>query len=432
MQVSKKQVKLAALALALGFVSLATEAFAADDKFKRTFANGVVEMSEGVLHYTPSNLGAEFHAPGSMMYMRGQEFFNEGEIAALNAAQDQMDEARKKEEEGAKEDSGRRFWATPYYSSFEGRTAVKSDVVAKCDPFKMKRTGVMGGVEKQFTARTKAGLFMGYSWVGMSQNYYVSEPCYNKDNPDHNHGYNFSNHYFSPEIDAVDLQFGGNFAHTFSNGWTVNANLLGGAQHYSWSRLASIDIDGRNISEVYQGGTTGNTLSINVEFSKTYNLDARWSLTPGAAIESAHSWIWAGRESGRTYGGAADFGVKSIPGSVKDWEPWRLDESVTLSRTTARFGASLAYTDEDWGASAKAFYGTVLGDGAKYASSSTSVDFSSEEVGAGFGKDSLSLGSGLWMALNEKKTTTLGGSYDVRMWKRATSQTVSGTLVARF
>ncbi|MBQ7110639.1 MAG: autotransporter outer membrane beta-barrel domain-containing protein [Thermoguttaceae bacterium] len=434
MKVVNKQGKLAALALALGFVVCANPSGAwADstgdtDRMKRTFSNGVVAISEGNFDIAGCSAYQNFTAPMAMLYMRGQTPWSEAPFHTVEAAEEQANAMNP----GNAENKDKSFWASPYYMSFVGRSNAETTAV-KADDFKMKRVGFMGGVEKNFTARTKAGFFMGYSRVEMTQAYYVHSH-YKEDT---GRDFDIVNHRFDPEIDAVDFTFGGSLAHTFANEWTVNTILIGGAQNYAWSRLASVDVvrnNGevdvpQNYAELYQGGTTGNTLSVNVELSKNYAMGAGWTLTPALGIESAHSWIWQGEESGGD--DAAPSELRSL-GCDEDWSRWGLDDDVVLSRTTGRVGATLAYADENWGFNGKAFYGTVLGDQARYGAQKDGVSFSSNEVGVGYGNDTLKLGGGLWMALNQEKTTTIGGSYEAVLYKRATSQLACGTFITRF
>lgn len=439
MKVVNKQGKLAAIALALGLGVCAGSSvtFAQDvDEMKETFSNGVVAISEGVFDFSGCQAVAGFTAPASMLYMRAQDPLVGAPLDTIDAAQTQMDAGSVATEQ----DSDKTFWASPYYSSFVGKRRGKTSYVESED-FKMKRVGFMGGVEKNFTARTKMGFYLGYSRIGMSQGYGVA------DESDREEEFNEKgevvywrqqdvvNHKFDPEIDAVDFQFGGNFTHTFANDWTVCTNLIGGAQNYAWSRLASVDVVTRDseglydlqpYEELYQGCTTGNTLSVNVELSKNYAMGAGWTLTPGLAIESAHSWIWEGGESGTN--GVPDSAIKN----GEDWDRWELGDDVTLSRTTARVGAAFAYDDDNWGFNTKAFYGTVLGDNAKYGAQNEGTRFSATGSGIGYGNDTLKLGGGLWMALNPEKTMTLGGAYDATLYKHATSQTASGTFTTRF
>lgn len=430
MQVVKNKGNLIALALALGCAALAnpTRLFADDeDRMKETFSNGVVGISEGIFNVAPGSAVGNFAAPASMLYLRGQDDFNEGTLDALEAAETQRDAAEENAQNENGNASNKTFWASPYYSSFRGKSK-DSSIYVDCDNFIMKRTGFIGGVEKNFTARTKAGVFLGYARVGMSQGYSVM----NEDNTYGQVNINVRNHNFRPEIDAVDFQFGGNFTHTFANEWVVSTNVVAGAQNYSWSREASVDIyrDGvqNSPSALYQGGTTGNTLSINVEFSKGYKMSEAWTFTPAFGIESAHSWIWKGEESGPNMPNEVSEWVENDA----DWEPWRLSDAVMLSRTTARMGASLAYTEDDWGFNVKAFYGARLGDQVKYSASNDGATFANSGSNIGYGNDSLKLGGGLWMALNEEKTMTLGGAYDATLYNRATSQTASGTFTTRF
>lgn len=454
MQIVKNKGKLTALALALGCVALVnpTRLFADEDRMKRTFSNGVVEISEGIFTVTPGSAIGNFAAPTSMLYLRGQDNFDVGTLDALQAAETQRDAAEENAQNENGNASNKTFWASPYYSSFRGKTRDTS-VYVDSDNFIMKRTGFIGGVEKNFTARTKAGVFLGYARAGMSQDYSVENEDGVKQDPDNCTVCNCTaclnctctgeddrreakirvrNHNFSPKIDAVDFQFGGSFTHTFANEWVVSTNVVAGAQNYAWSRTASVDIcvDGNKSDPkvLYQGGTTGNTLSINVELSKGYKMNEAWTFTPAFGIESAHSWIWKGGESGPDMPDE----VRKWVGNNSDWSAWGLEDSVTLSRTTARVGTSLAYADDNWGFNGKVFYGTRLGDQVKYAASSDGTTFANSGSNIGYGNDSLKLGGGLWMALNEEKTMTLGGAYDATLYNRATSQTASGTFTTRF
>lgn len=442
MKVVNKQGKLAALALALGFVVCANPSGAwADstgdtDRMKRTFSNGVVAISESVFDIPGCKALENFTAPMAMLYMRGQEQWAQGPLHTLNA-EAEMAAASGGNGVAGQGENDKTFWASPYYMSFVGKSNADSHGV-QAEDFRMKRIGFMIGVDKSFTARTKGGVFMGYSRVGMTQDYNVHEHHDAWGEPGRWDQRDVINHKFSPEIDAVDFAFGGKLEHTFANDWMISTSVFGGAQNYAWSRLASVDVVWSNengivsedsYSELYQGGTTGNTFSVNVELSKEYEIGAGWSLTPAIGIESAHSWIWQGGESGTNNAAPRELAELGCDG---DWSRWELEDNVTLSRTTGRVGASLSYSDENWGFSTGAAYGTVLGDQAKYGASKEGYSFSSEAVGVGYGNDTLKLGGGLWMALNPEKTTTLGGAYDAILYKRATSQAISGTFMTRF
>lgn len=428
MQIVKNKGNLIALALALGCVALAnpTRLFADEPGHEHT-AHIFQLMANGA--YIMCNGGGDYYSVGSLdlamplgsdsVYMRGQDAFDEGALDAAEAAQAQRDAVSDSDDKSSDGGNERVLWATPFYSSYSGHSNNGSMLLVNAEDFTMKRTGILAGMTKSYTARTSAGFLVGFSQGKMSQNFIFT---------------NYSNS-FNGAIDqnmlamlnVNDFQFGGNFKHAFENEWTLDVNVLGGSQSYKWNRHMHYygnQTPGWVIDEYYKGKTTGNTFSANIALSRKFDLDKQWSVTPCVGLESAHSWFFVGKETS----GDTHFETINIA-----YRRYGLLENIQFSRNTARFGATVAYDADNYGFNGKAFYGTVLGGNdstTAHVSDGGTTEFVGE--GGGFGVDSLKLGGGFWATLDEKKTASIGGAYDATMYKRAISQTVSGTFTKSF
>lgn len=357
------------------------------------------------------------------MYMRGQDKFNESSLNALEAAESQIDATSSDDDDAQDDKKNRVLCATPFYSSFNGRSNDGSMLLVNADDFTMKRTGGLIGFTKIYSPNASAGALLGYSQGKMSQNFVFTK---------------FANDFVGAtkqnmlaELNVDDFQFGANFKHKFDNQWVLDVNALGGSQAYKWTR--GMRYTGRrapmgNINEYYKAKTTGNTFSANVALSRTFDVSERWSLTPCAGLESSHSWFFgAAEKTGDVYFDNYKEGVNIA------YRRYELVDTIQFSRNTARFGASIAYDGGNFGVNGKAFYGTVLGGNdstTAHVSDSRGNEFTGE--GGGYGCDTLKLGGGFWATLDEEKTATIGGSYDATIYKRAISQTVSGVFTKSF
>ena len=428
MKVVNKQGKLAALALVFGALTLgnATDGFAQSAAATlRALQNTGYVMAQGVNY---SWTGVDINVPigSDNLYMRGQNAEPGpivGPIVGGNGVSlgEQINPPIESAVPEATNDKN--FWATTYYSSFVSDATEGSDRgwLVDITKYKMKRLGVLGGVTKDVTPNTKMGWYVGYSQGEMNQGVPFED----------------GTEIFDAEIKLTDFQFGGTFKHTFENSWVFNASVVGGAQNYSWGRYGtktykcycSEDCSDPShiyeVNEAYKGATSGNTFSANIALSRKYDLQNDWYITPTVGVESAHSWIYCGSEAGQTRNDISNV-----------WEPYKLTEKIQFSRNTARIGALLGYAHENFSFYGKAYYGTQLGGDDAPEITLAELDQEEDEAvavnGSGFGRDTLQLGGGLSVALDETKTTTLGGGYDAMLYKRATSQTMTATFTKRF
>ena len=460
MSVVKKTNRQAALALALALGCAASggaNAFADEvgERLTGMLSSGSYSMTCSCGQY----LGHPIHVPVNLgsdsFYMRGQAPYQASGLVPLgnllDAPTPQPGPFDAPESYGAGEaETNYSIYATPFYSNLtsDGADPSKNWSIG-ADEYRMERVGAMVGATYDVTARTTVGWVFAYSNVEMSQSFPVADDTvyiYDWDNHEFKETASVERHLCGIKMDADDIQFGVTFSHMFDNEWNLAGNIQGGSQRYYWKRRMQarqydfdVLVDGEfaydDYDEMYEGDISGNTFSVNVSLSRMFNLAPRWAFTPSVGVDSAHSWMYRANESGRNLYSRSnpEEHVHSHNGG-NFWHAYGLTETLQYNRVTARAGGQLDYDGGNFGFNAKAFYGTQLGGDDCAEASIASLDGETEYRGRGlgFGRDTLRVGGGPWLALNESNTATLGGGYETTFYKRATTQTATGSFTARF
>ncbi len=382
-------------------------AFADGGSTFKSLANAAAFSGGGGYSFSGS-VGASLGADNAFM-RRGQSLSGGETTEQINEVRDAEENAARSVVERSVPANDRTFWATPYYSSFSGCDA--RDVnVDEGGKFKAGRVGVLSGVRKTYSPELTADWLVGWSKSSLSQSAFFKN------------GGNPGDYVEGGEISLTDFQFGADFKYRFESGVYAIFSAIGGAEDYRWTRRWR---DGSIPDEaIYKGGTTGNTLVVDLKLVKNYELDENWSITPSVGVESSNSWIFKASEAGETKGAG-----------MSDWQAWELTKTLHYGRVTGRVGADLSYADDDGGYMIGAYYGTQIGGIEAARISIAPVADPSSEItvsGEGFGRDSLDCNAGLWTYLNDAKTSRISGLYSIRMYSRATSQVLGGTYSVEF
>ncbi len=419
----------------------------------KTFANGSYVSSAGGYYEFAGSVGASLGTDN--LYMRRGQSLSGGEATSQIVNQTPGVGQVAPWSNGASFSSGsyavpessRSFWATPYYSTYSGRSGYNREITPKIESgsdYRMERVGFLGGVNSTAPSDLTGGWLIGYSKTGMSQSANITPTL----QPGDVAGFEIDEYTGSAKMSLVDFQFGAQLKYRFSSGLYLVATAVGGAQDYSWKRRmyqsAILDANGATSKEelegLYNATTTGNTLVANLKLVKNYDLGGFWSLTPSASAESSNSWIFKTSESGR-YRDCYDEYVD--PSAEEAWQPWKLTNALQYSRVTARVGADLSYNDENLGLQVGAYYGTQLwgDDAATVELIQASISDkeikeknlqSSKVKGDGFGRDYLECDAGVWTYANGARTARISGLYSIRMYSKATSQVLGATYSHNF
>lgn len=278
------------------------------------------------------------------------------------------------------------------------------------DSYKMRRSGVLTGLRRQFSDTFSGGLLFAYSTPEQSQN-----GLYDSNTTLGGGGY-------SSNIDMDDYQFALHFEKLLPRNWEFSVFLGGGAQSIDWTR----NVNFYDQTFCYKGDTTGNTFTATFYLIKRLQFTERLSLAPTIGIDVEHSKVYGFSEEGDT----GELGLLTANVTAYNFD------RINYHRETLRMGISSNFTSysQRFGLTGRIFYGRQLND-----QEAATVEFTSSIFQDGWtirgnenGKDSLNLGLGMYAYLNAARTLSASADYNAVMYDRATTQNVTAGLQWRF
>ncbi len=351
----------------------------------------------------------------SAVSRRGQD---EDERVVTNDNDQRRAEAESALAKEKEEDAGptRGVWASYTYTNVAGDSY---DDGGPMPGYDLERSGIIGGVRRQYDATLSGGLFFGLTTPEVGSTFSLGNSL-------------IGDGRMSTKMEMTDFQFAGHLEKVFADNWELSLFVGGGMQKMDWERDLTFD----NTYYRYKSTGDGNTLTGTAYLAYRWNVDKNWTLRPTIGLDSEHSWLYAFKEEGEA--GELRNGYVHMKSLA---QPYRFDQTY-YNRNLARVGFTLAYDgDQGWaGLNGRMFYSTQLGGkpcpmisysavaGENVVSLATTEKMSTHVMGS----DAFSVGGGGYMHLNKAKTLTANGDINSIWYKNATTLNVTGGVSYRY
>jgi len=320
--------------------------------------------------------------------------------------------------EKEKEDSGptRGLWASYTYTNVSGDSYNDH---GRRPGYDLQRSGIIGGVRRQYDATLAGGLFFGLTTPEIESAGSLGDSVIGEG-------------LMSNKMEMTDFQFAGHLEKVFADNWELSLFVGGGMQKMDWERNLNFD----DAYYRYKSTGDGNTLTGTAYLAYRYALDDNWTLRPTIGLDSEHSWLYAFEETGDAGELRDDYlHTKMLA------QPYRFAQTY-YNRNLGRVGFTIAYDgDQGWaGLNGRAFYSTQLGGKPcpmiSYRTAGTDdniVPVALEKMSTHvMGSDAFSVGGGGYMHLNKAKTLTASGDINSIWYKNASTLNVTGGVSYRF
>lgn len=341
---------------------------------------------------------------------RGQDERNDEPLADL--PQDSAINNNEKEQEEYNPTRG--LWASFTHTNVDGATYQDRGVTMH--GYDLRRSGIIGGMKRQYDATLSGGLFFGLTLPEIESN--AAEKS--------------SGASVYSKMEMTDFQFAGHLEKVFADNWELCLFVGGGHQSMDWERTV-------NQKYKYTADSTGNTLTGTAYLAYRIDMNDRWTIRPTVGIDSEHSWLYNFTETGGELGSLAELGYANQMLAQR----YRYEDTY-YNRNLARVGFTTAFDGaQGWaGLNGRVFYSTQLGGKPSAlltyrtvgdVNDANYLDLNFEDMGSHvMGSDAFSVGGGGYMHLNKTKTLTANGDINAIWYKNASTLNVTGGVSYRF
>jgi len=341
---------------------------------------------------------------------RGQDAQNDAPLADLP----QESAINNNEKEQEEYNPTRGLWASFTHTNVDGDTY--QDRGMTMHGYDLRRSGVIGGMKRQYDATLSGGLFFGLTLPEIESNAANAN----------------SGASVYSKMEMTDFQFAGHLEKIIADNWELCLFVGGGHQSMDWERTV-------NQKYQYTADSTGNTLTGTAYLAYRIDMNDRWTIRPTVGLDSEHSWLYNFTETGGELGSLAELGYANQMLAQR----YRYEDTY-YNRNLARVGFTTAFDGaQGWaGLNARAFYSTQLGGKPSAlltyrtvgdVNDANYLDLNFEDMGSHvMGSDAFSVGGGGYMHLNKTKTLTANGDINAIWYKNASTLNVTGGVSYRF